>query len=108
MKPDSPDIPESERSAGLADQVFTFLGLMLFCGGGWLACGAGQALGNEWLFKEGTGATDWLMIDVARCHLLTGIVSLTSGAFFVGKRWLVGGLLLLMAIWIFLGSVGDR
>jgi|GEM_PF-6583766 hypothetical protein len=39
---------------------------------------------------------------------LTGVICLTAGAFFVGKCWLVGGVLLLMAIWIFLGSGGDR
>lgn len=107
MNLDSELDPQPKRQESMADRAFTYLGLMIFCWGGLLTFQSGRVLASEWLIRA-TEISDSRMIDVLRSHFLTGVICLTAGAFFVGKRWLVGGVLLLMAIWIFLGSGGDR
>lgn len=107
MNPEVESHSEPERQESLADRVFTFLGLMILCGGGLLVFQTVRVLWSEW-FIQATDISDRRTIEVVRGHFLTGIVCLTSGAFFIRKRWLLGGMLLLMAIWIFLGSAGER
>ena len=107
MNLDSAISDKSERPESMAGRVFTFFGLMIFCVGGLLAFQSGRILFSEW-FIQATDISDRRTIEVVRGHFLTGIVCLTAGAFFVRKRWLLGSMLLLMGIWIFLGSAGER
>jgi apolipoprotein N-acyltransferase len=99
---------DSDRPENWANRLFEFFGLMVFCIVILLALSAASFLWNDWTTGDPSDSTRWHMIAVIRGLLLTGIVWMTAGAFFVGNRRIVAGVLLLLGVAVFLNTVGDR
>ena len=92
----------------LANRAFTFLGLMILCGGAILTVMAVRFLWSESWSENPSDAERSAPVAIVRLLLLTGIACLGSGAFIVSKRPLIGGLLLLVAVGVYLSIAGDR
>ncbi len=104
MRIDS-DASDSVPLDTLADRAFRFLGFALLCGGAMRAFSAGA---HWWkiISTNTPGDAEQLAIaSICRMHLLTGVTCLVAGGLFVGKRRIIGGLLVVVAVIAYLAFV---